>query len=110
MHTYDALLEPFEPRTLDAIRAAFGAGWRELSRREPCADVRLRNRLVGTIANLARSGVEDPEELKRQALHKLMTARPGGIQPSGCSITAWPGAPRAADVARAEQATRAALL
>jgi hypothetical protein len=110
MHAYDALLEPFEPRTLESIRAAFGASWSELSQREPCADARLRNRLVGTIANLARSGVEDPDELTRQALHRLMTARLGGVQPSGCSITAWPEAPHAADVPPMAPATRAALL
>ena len=71
MHTYDAMLEPFEARTLAAIRAAFQAGWDELCRQVPHADLFLRNRLIGAIANLAQSGIDDPRELKRRALHRL---------------------------------------
>ncbi len=71
MHTYEAMLEPFETHTLTAIRAAFQAGWDELCRREPQADLFLRNRLIGAIANLAQSGIDDPDELKRGALHRL---------------------------------------
>jgi hypothetical protein len=64
-------LEPFEPHILVAIRTAFQAGWSELSR-EFAADVtRLRNRLIGTIANLASQGVLDPHELKNRAFQAL---------------------------------------
>jgi hypothetical protein len=71
MHTYDAILEPFDARTLAAIRTAFQASWEELCRQEPRTDLFLRNRLVGAIATLAQSGIDDPGELKRKALHKL---------------------------------------
>jgi hypothetical protein len=64
----ESLLEPFEPHILSAIRTAFQAGWSELPR-ELVADVtRMRNRLAGTIANLAVKGVLDPHELKQRAL------------------------------------------
>lgn len=67
----EPLLEPFEPHTLSAIRMAFQAAWSEVSR-EVVADVSyMRNRLVGTIANLARKGILDPHELKTQALVAL---------------------------------------
>lgn len=72
MNKYETLLEPFETHTLTAIRAAFQAGWDELCRQKPHADLYLRNRLIGAIANLAQSGVDDPCELKRRALHRLI--------------------------------------
>ena len=71
MHTYEAMLEPFETHTLTAIRAAFQAGWDELCRQKPHADLFLRNRLIGAIANLAQSGIDDPGELKLGALQRL---------------------------------------
>lgn len=71
MHTYEAMLEPFETHTLTAIRAAFQASWDELCRQESHADLFLRNRLIGAIANLAQSGIDDPDELKRGALQRL---------------------------------------
>jgi len=74
MHTYEAMLEPFEAHTLEAIRTAFQAGWDELSQQVPQADLLLRNRLVGAIANLAQSGIDDPGELKREALQRLRLA------------------------------------
>ena len=67
----ESLLEPFEPHILSAIRTAFQAAWSEVSQ-ELAADVSdMRNRLVGTIANLARKGILDPHELKHQALVAL---------------------------------------
>ena len=71
MHTYEAILEPFGANRLAAIRTAFQASWEELCQREPHADLFLRNRLVGAIANLAQSGIDDPDELRRGALQRL---------------------------------------
>lgn len=71
MHTYEAMLEPFEARTLTAIRTAFQTGWDELCQLVPHADLFLRNRFIGAITNLAQSGIDDPGELKREALQRL---------------------------------------
>jgi len=71
MHAYEAMLEPFEARTLTAIRAAFQEGWDGLRRQEPRADLFLRNRLIGVIANPVQSGIDYPGELKREALQRL---------------------------------------
>ena len=63
-----SLLEPLEPHILSAIRTAVQASWSELPH-DLVADVaRMRNRLAGTIANLALKGVLDPHELKQRAL------------------------------------------
>jgi hypothetical protein len=70
------LLEPFESHILSAIRTAFQAGWSELPR-ELVADVtRMRNKLAGTIANLALNGVLDPHELKQRALDAVGIGTP----------------------------------
>jgi hypothetical protein len=72
MGTYDPRLEPFTPQTLRAIRTAFQDGWSELQSAGLTADPdRTRNRLVGTIANLAKRGILDPQELKDEALCAL---------------------------------------
>jgi hypothetical protein len=72
MAAYDPRLEPFAPHTLRAIQTAFHAGWSELRRAGLTADAdRTRNRLAGTIANLARKGILDPRDLKDQALRAL---------------------------------------
>ena len=72
MAAYDPRLDPFPPQTLRAIQTAFQAGWNELRRAGVMADPdRTRNRLAGTIANLARRGILDPRELKAQALRAL---------------------------------------
>lgn len=72
MRDHNSLLEPFEPEMLERIRTAFQAGWHELCdagiSSSPHA---LRNRLAGTIARLAQSGISDPLELKTQALRKV---------------------------------------
>jgi hypothetical protein len=64
----EPLLDPFEPHMLSAIRAAVQASWSELPRDECGHVARVRNRLAGTIANLAVKGVLDPHELKQRAL------------------------------------------
>ena len=67
----EALLEPFAPHMLTAIRTAFQACWNELPR-DLTADVtHMRNRLACTIANLASKGILDPHELKSLALNTL---------------------------------------
>jgi hypothetical protein len=72
MAAYDPRLEPFAPPTLRVIQTAFQAGWNELRSAGLTADPdRTRNRLAGTIANLARKGILDPRELKDQALGAL---------------------------------------
>jgi len=82
----EPMLEPFEPHILSAIRTAFQSGWSEVSR-ELVADVNyMRNRLVGTIANLASTGILDPHELKSRALHTLgieASALAGGTSNGG---------------------------
>jgi hypothetical protein len=67
----EPLLEPFAPHILSAIRTAFQAGWGELSRELVVDATFMRNRLAGTIANLASKGILDPHELKDRALHAL---------------------------------------
>jgi hypothetical protein len=58
MAAYDPRVEPFAPHTLRAIQTAFRAGWNELRSAGLTADPdRTRNRLAGTIANLARKGI-----------------------------------------------------
>jgi hypothetical protein len=64
----EPLLEPFEPDMLSAIRAAVQGTWSELPRDEGGDVTLVRNRLAGTIANLALKGVLDPQELKQRAL------------------------------------------
>jgi hypothetical protein len=89
MPAYDPRLDPFHPHTLLAIQTAFQAGWNELRRVGVMADPdRMRNRLAGTIANLAREGILDPRELKEQALGALnaslglsSTQRPERVKP-----------------------------
>jgi hypothetical protein len=72
MAAYEPRLEPFAPQTLWAIQTAFQAGWNELRSAGLTADPdRTRNRLAGTIANLARKGILDPRELKDQVLRAL---------------------------------------
>ena len=66
------LLEPFEPETLETIRAAFQAGWHELCNAGALPNpLMVRNRLAGTIACLAARGISDPMELKDQALRTV---------------------------------------
>jgi hypothetical protein len=64
----EPLLDPFEPHMLSVIRAAVQATWSELPRDEGGDVTLVRNRLAGTIANLAVMGVLDPHELKQRAL------------------------------------------
>lgn len=99
MNKYEALLEPIETHTLTAIRAAFQAGWDELCRQKPHADLFLRNRLIGAIANLAQSGVDDPGELKGRALHRLKfggTARMADPDPVASDL--WVGSYSTPDI------------
>jgi hypothetical protein len=62
------LLEPFEPHMLSAIRTGVQASWSELPPDLVADAARMRNKLAGTIANLALKGVLDPHELKQGAL------------------------------------------
>jgi hypothetical protein len=77
MRRDEALLEPFAPEILAAIRAAFRAGWQELAGDQPNDNPILRNKLAGTLARLARSGIQDADELKRQALLRLSAVKLG---------------------------------
>jgi len=75
MRDHTSLPEPFEPEMLETIRSAFQAGWHELCNAGVASDPHaLRNRLAGTIARLARSGLCDPLELKIQALRSVNTS------------------------------------
>ena len=79
MRRDEALLEPFAPEILDTIRTAFRAGWQELVGDQPAANDKpiLRNKLASTLARLARSGIQDADELKRQALLRLGAVKLG---------------------------------
>ena len=69
---YNRLFEPFEPETLERIRAAFQAGWHELCNAGALPNpLMVRNRLAGTIACLAARGISDPMELKDLALRTV---------------------------------------
>ena len=69
---HNRLFEPFEPETLERIRAAFRAGWHELCNAGALPNpLMVRNRLAGTIACLAARGISDPMELKDQALRTV---------------------------------------
>jgi hypothetical protein len=72
----ESLLEPFESHILSAIRTAFQAGWSELPRDLVADATHTRNRLAGTIANLAVKGVLDPHELKQRALDAVGIGAP----------------------------------
>jgi len=89
MKKYEAMLEPFDARTLTAIRSAFQAGWEELCQQVPHADLFLRNRLVGAIANLAQSGIDDPSELKREALQRLSLGSAKGMADPYPAASSW---------------------
>ena len=47
MRRDEALLEPFAPEILAAIRTAFRAGWQELAGDQPNDNPILRNKLAG---------------------------------------------------------------
>jgi hypothetical protein len=87
------MLEPFAPDTLATIRAAFRAGWQELTAGASAGDPILRNRLAGAIANLARAGVDDADELKRKALRRLKARTP--LSPSRPTASATGRGPAA---------------
>ena len=55
-------------RTCCPLSAAVQATWSELPRDEGGDVTLVRNRLAGTIANLALKGVLDAQELKQRAL------------------------------------------
>jgi hypothetical protein len=71
MHDCEILLQPFELRRLKAIQTAFRVGWSELSKDGDMSDPFVRNKLAGTLAALAQSGIDDADELKWRALHRL---------------------------------------
>ena len=72
MRDHNSLLESFEPEMVERIRSAFQAGWHELCNARVSSDPYvLRNRLAGTIASLARSGISDSPELKTRALRDV---------------------------------------
>ena len=77
MERHVDLLAPFDAETLEVVQTAFRAGWHELCNGDPVPNpAQLRNRLAGTIAHLARTGLTDPLHLKEKALQRLaLTAR-----------------------------------
>ncbi len=75
MARHKDLLEPLDAETLEVIQTAFRAGWHELCNGAPVPNpAQLRNRLAGTIAHLARTGITDPLHLKEKALQRLALA------------------------------------
>ena len=70
MSNFTHLFEPFDEQTLERIRRAYRDARPHvlLGAQDPTV---VRNRLVGTLARLAMSGVTDPSRLKAEAIRKL---------------------------------------
>jgi len=70
MSNYIHLFEPFDEQTLDRIRSAYRDARPHVlpGTQDPAI---VRNRLVGTLAQLAMAGVTDPTRLKAEAIRKL---------------------------------------
>jgi hypothetical protein len=70
MSNFTHLFDPFDEQTLDTIRRAYRDARPHVlpGAQDPTV---ARNRLVGTLARLAMSGVIDPTRLKAEAIRKL---------------------------------------
>jgi hypothetical protein len=69
-------IDPYDPKTLDALREAFEATWVVLQARDPFRDfdrdLELRTALSRKLKMLASDGVTDPIELREWALESLL--------------------------------------
>jgi hypothetical protein len=76
MHPQSPPINPYDPKTLDALREAFDATWVVLQARDPFRDFdrdsELRTALNQKLRTLVADGVRDPIELREWALESLL--------------------------------------
>ena len=75
MYLQNPQINPYDPKTLDAVGEAFDATWVVLQARDPFRDFErayeLRTALSQKLVALAADGVTDPIELREWALEGL---------------------------------------
>jgi len=75
MYPQNPQINPYDPKTLDALGEAFDATWVVLHARDPFRDFErvdeLRTALSQKLVALAADGVTDPVELREWALEGL---------------------------------------
>jgi len=102
-------LNPYDPKTLDALEQAFDATWAEVQARDSFRDFErdseLKTALSEKLKMLAADGVTDPIELREWALESLMlnTPRSSG-DGSHLTLRAALAADRLEDFVRQEEA------
>jgi hypothetical protein len=71
MSNFIHLFEPFDEETLDRIRSAYREARPHVlaGAQDPTI---VRNRLVGTLAQLTMAGITDPSRLKAEAIRTLV--------------------------------------
>ena len=76
MYPQSPPINPYDPKTLDALREAFDATWVVLQARDPFRDfdldLELRTTLNQKLMTLVADGVTDPVELREWALESLL--------------------------------------
>jgi hypothetical protein len=76
MYPQSPPINPYDPKTLDALGEAFDATWVVLQARDPFrdfeSDSELRTALNRKLMTLAADGVTDPIELREWALESLL--------------------------------------
>ena len=76
MHPQSSSINPYGPKTLDALAEAFDATWVVLQARDPFRDFErdseLKTALNRKLMTLAADGVTDPIELQEWALEGLV--------------------------------------
>ena len=76
MYPQSPPINPYDPKTLDALREAFDATWVMLQARDPFRDFErdseLRTALNQKLRALVADGVTDPVELREWALESLL--------------------------------------
>jgi hypothetical protein len=76
MYPQSPPINPYDPKTLDALREAFDATWVMLQARDPFRDFErdseLRTALNQKLMTLVADGVTDPVELREWALESLL--------------------------------------
>ena len=75
MYPLSRSIDPYDPKTPDALKEAFEATWVMLQARDPFRDLErdseLRSALSRRLEKLASDGVTDPIELREWALESL---------------------------------------
>jgi hypothetical protein len=75
MYPQNPQINPYDPKTLDALGEAFDATWVVLQARDPFRDFErayeLKTALSQKLVALAADGVTDPIELREWALEGL---------------------------------------